>query len=485
MGPQIVRTLGWDSDVSGPLVLAVQLRGHGTVYLPHISAWTSLWWELATRDLPFHVQLWQATGYAFAVAGAALVGWATGRVVGRRNGLTAAAAALVVGPLALRALFTLNFHVSTPFTAAVLGAFLVVIAKSRAWLIAIPVGILAGLNLASDPLLLPAGIVPFAIAAGVFAFSARRVRIAIHAGLALALAAVAALSANGLMHGLGYHVAGARSQRSPLHDLPHNVSLLGRMIALLGGANYALPGGYPIEPLRAVVALLVLLAAAAPLVAAAKHFIQPAHPLLRAYACYWGAVAIFLGIAFVGTTNAAALGWPSFSYLLALAPAAGAGVGLLSAGSTRAQSLAAIGVAVVGAVNIAGVIGGRAETPLGEVGKYERPLVRFLTHERVTRGYAGYWDAQNLTWQSGMRVRVEPVGLCNTRGKPLCAFRSSVIASSYRARPEPSFLIVDPTAGSVTTRPAFAVDATASRRFGRSTVYLFPYDIARYVLLAK
>jgi hypothetical protein len=188
-----------------------------------------------------------------------------------------------------------------------------------------------------------------------------------------------------------------------------------------------------------------------------------------------------LGIAFVGTANARALGAGSFSYLLTLAPAAGAGVGLLAFGSMRARLLVGLSVAVVGTANIAGIIQGRAGTPLGELGRHERQVVQFLVQKHVTRGYAGYWDAQNLSWQSGMRVLAAPVGSCGLPEKPLCPYAASVIASWYREQPGPSFLIVDPTTGFVTTPPSFVKDASGLHHFGRLSVYIFPYDIARHI----
>ena len=61
LGPRIVRDVGWDTDASGPFTLAERLRGSGPVYLPHFGEWTSLWWLLATRGLPWHAELWKAT----------------------------------------------------------------------------------------------------------------------------------------------------------------------------------------------------------------------------------------------------------------------------------------------------------------------------------------------------------------------------------------------------------------------------------------
>jgi hypothetical protein len=481
MGSRIAGELGWDTDTSAPLVLAEKLRGSGRVYLPHIATWTSLWFELATRDLPGHRELWQATPYFFAILGAALVGWATGRLVGRWAGVTAFATALIVGPLALRALFTMSFHVTTPFSAAVLGAFLVLIGRPRATVVAVPVGILAGLNAASDPLLWPAGIVPFAVATGTLWWTSRTRRVALQGGLVVALSGAAALTTEALMHVLGYREIGAGLQLSTIRALPGHLVLLGRLTALLGGANYAIPGPYPSEPLRGVVAILVLLGSITAVISGVKYARRRSEPLTRAYAFYWGTAVVMLGIVFVATSNAASLGAGSFDYLLTLAPAAGAGVALLSFSSSRARVFVAGAVALVGAVNIAGVVEGRAGTPSATIGRYEQPLVRLLVDKGVTHGYAGYWDAQNLSWQSGMRLFVAPVARCGEQDKPLCPLRFSVIASWYRERPGPSFLIVDRTTAFVTSPPLIVSRATYSHRFGQLRVYIFPYDLARNI----
>src|SRR5512146_1443078 len=65
--PRLIHGLYWSTDAAAPLVLAERLRGSGDVIIPHFGVWTSLWWMLATRNLPGHAHLWEATGYAFAL----------------------------------------------------------------------------------------------------------------------------------------------------------------------------------------------------------------------------------------------------------------------------------------------------------------------------------------------------------------------------------------------------------------------------------
>jgi hypothetical protein len=475
--PDLIRHLYWDSDAAASLVLAGRLRGHGPVYIPHFGWWTSLWWLLATRHLPGHRQLWEGTGYAFALAGAGLVGWATARVAGRWAGVTAGAAALMVGPLALKSLLTVNYHVTTPFVAAVLAAYVVVLARSRSRALAATVGLVAGASAASDPLLWVAGIAPFAIAGAFLTATTRRRDVAVRAAITLVVTIVSAITTSAVMDRLGFNIIASDVRPAHLSDVPSNVLDLGRIVALLGGANYALPGGYPREPLRLLLALLVVAAVAAAVVSAVREIAQGSGPTRRTYACYWAAATVLLGIAFVGTTQAAAMGAGSVNYLLTFPLAAGSGVALLAAGSARGRLAVAVAVAAVGAI-----VQGRAESASGALVKYERPLVRLLEQRGVTRGYAGFWDAHNLTWQSRMRLLVAPVSRCDLpTGPRLCGYRFFTIDSWYDERPGPSFLLVDPETGFITEPPPLVGDASAAYHFGPLTVYLFDYDLARRI----
>src|SRR5262249_434663 len=105
-------------------------------------------------------------------------------------------------------------------------------------------------------------------------------------------------------------------------------------------------------------------------------------------------------------------------------------------------------------------------------------LTAMLVRKGTTRGYAGYWDAQSLTWNSRMRLMVAPVSWDPHVG--LCRYRWNTIDSWFRERQGPTFLVVDPTTPFMGSPPGFVDSASAARRFGPLTVYLFDYDIARY-----
>lgn len=129
--------------------------------------------ELGTRWLPLHRQIWEVAPYAMALCSAALVGWGAWHVAGRWAAAIAAAIILCASPNALMLLLALNDHAPTWFALALLGAFVVLLeqrAGSRAdvWLVAltIVVGVVLGANAASDVLLTIAGAVPLLLAVG-------------------------------------------------------------------------------------------------------------------------------------------------------------------------------------------------------------------------------------------------------------------------------------------------------------------------------
>jgi hypothetical protein len=478
-GSRVVDDVGWDTDASGLFALADGLRGSGPVHMAHAGDWTAVWWLLATRWLPGHAELWKASGYLFAVGAALLLAWSTARVAGKWAGIAAGAIAIVIaGPFTLRALVSLSAHVLTPLGAVVLAIALVLLTRMSPWL-AIVLGLVAGATAASDGLLWFAGVAPFAIAAGLLAWTTRRRDVTVRATVTLGATLAAAVVTDAVMRSLDFHVVPLDVGLASPGELPSNIEHLGRMITLFGGANYAIPGPYPREPLRAVLAVLVLAAVVAPVAAAVLLSVRRAEPVLRAYAWFWAAACALLCFVFVVTPNAADLGPKSSNYLLALAPAAGAGVALLAAASPFRQALVGVSVAVVAALNIAGIADGRAEGTGLVVQQYERPLRAFLEREGVTRGYAAYWGAQNLSWQSGMKLHVAPVSNC---GDALCPNNIFTIRSWFEQRGGPTFLLVDPTVN-VIHPPPFAAQANAMERFGPMTVYVFDYDIARHVRL--
>jgi hypothetical protein len=196
-----------------------------------------------------------------------------------------------------------------------------------------------------------------------------------------------------------------------------------------------------------------------------------------AYAAYWAASVVVLSLLFVVTPNATDLGPKSINYVLTFAPAAGAGIALL-ARSASAQLAAAVCIAFVAAVNIAAMTNGRAEvTGVVALPRHADEIVRALEREHARRGYAGFWSALNLTWQSDMRVFAAPVNNC---GAELCPNKFFTIESWYRPRGGRTFLLVDATIRDLEA-PEFAKNAAQTLRFGPLTLYVFDEDIAYHI----
>jgi hypothetical protein len=341
---------------------------------------------------------------------------------------------------------------------------LVLLARGTSWLPAVVGGLIAGANAASDPLLWVAGVAPFALAAGLLFRATKRRDLALRASAVVGLALVTAAATNVVMRALDFHVGSSDFALARVGELPSNVEHHGRMLALFGGANYALPGPYPHEPLRLIVAALTFAAVAATVAAAIK--LRRADAVLRAYAAYWAVSVALLFVVFVVTP-------------LTLAFAAGAGVAVLAARSLNAQGVVAVCVAVVAAANIYGIVNGRAEGGLVALPQHKSEIVRVLERARATRGYAGFWSGLNLSWQTDMRLVVAPVNNC---GAQLCPNKFFTIRSWYEPRGGRTFLLVDATIADIQA-PSFAEDAAETHRFGPITVYVFDYDISRQIRL--
>jgi len=478
----LLAALYWDPDSAGPFVLASLAHAHSSVYIPRFGWWTSLWWLLATRGLPAHVQLWEATGYGFGLVTVALVGWATSRVVGVWAGVTAAATAIVVaGPMTLIALLTLNFHTSTPFTAAVLAAYLVLLSRPRSWTLAVAVGVLSGLNAASDPLLWVAGLIPFALAGGFLAFRARQRDVAYRVAGVLAVAAVVAFATDRVMSSLGFHLIPVGLQFAKVADLPHDTLEFGKSLALLIGANFRYYPTYPSDPLRYAVALLALAGLAAIFVAVVRLVIRGSDTTTLTYAIFWAVSAALIGLAYWGSNQAAGGGpFGGLNYMLTFVPAIGVGVALLAAKSPTGRIMASLAIAAVGATNISSIANGRAEQVTAVQGSGPG-ILRLLERDGLTRGYASLFEAQPLTWKSGLKILVAPVNACHPgqQGSEICRNRFFTIDSWYDPRPGRSFLVIDPAALLYTKPPASLGHPSEVHKLpSGATVYVYPRDIA-------
>lgn len=494
-----------DADVVSAPVIG-QLFGsapdHANVVLGTFGWYSTLLFELATKWLPAHRQIWEAAPYALALAGAALTAWSVWLLAGRWAASLTAVLMICAAPVTLHLLLSTSQHAPVWFCLAVLAAF-VVLLESRglalrrtvAWALVLFVGGSLGVNAASDPLVVIAGLVPFvlALAAGfVLARGAATAR-AVQLGIAtLAITAIAWVLTAVVMSALD--VAPQRGVHTTLlasgDKIASNFKLWWQSIAVLGNGDFFGRGLSFTSALAVACALLSIgavvllprvgwreLRAEATGTVARGAPAPPAAPARLAFMVFWCSSAVLLSLAFL--LSATPLDIHADRYLVGLLYAAAA---VIPAIATRvfAEVAALAGTCIFA---LAGVIsmaqGTVTENPNGllATGVLHR-VAQIAAEHHLGTGYAGYWDAAPITWAADFRVHVYPVSMCDQNAR-LCRFDLHVISSWYTPRPGVrSFLLTDPSLPNVTAPTPDLGPPTAVYHVGRVTMYAYPYDLA-------
>jgi hypothetical protein len=493
----LVTATNWNSDSASSSVIAESLGaqpGRPSVVLGQFGWYVTLWFDLATKWLPGHRQIWQAAPYAMALGGIALIAWSSLRVAGRRAAAITAAALVCGSPAVLANLFSPTLHTTTWFALSVLVASMVFAVTrdgaarlSFGLAVAFVAGAVAGACAASDPLLWLAGIAPLVASTAAGALVARGPavrRLLASTGVTVAAAIVAAVVAGAIMRGQGFTVMAPATRFAGIDEIGRNAVLLAKVVLHLGN------GYFPAKPINArgvltvVCALIAVAGLAAPLLLLRRVLgertrgTQPERGMTRlAFASYWAAVVVLLVVAFIFSTFP--LDVSATRYVIPLVFAVAAAAPLLAEGSWRKQTLVVAAVTVFATANLISLANRDVTAPAIGVRLHQDEIVRFLERERLTVGYAGYWNAASFTWQSRFRFEVYPVWECP--GQPtLCPFFFHSVSTWYRPRANHrTFLIVDPLWGWVTRPPAPAFGRPARvLRAGQVTVYVFGYDIA-------
>jgi len=506
LAPQLhaaIRATNLDADAaSGPVIseLFGAAPAHANVVLGEFGWYATLLFDLATKWLPDHRQVWETAPYAMALAGAGLAAWSVWQVAGRWAAGLTAVLLICASPATLRLQLSTTQHAPAWFCLALLGAFVVWLERRAAdarplvmVLLVLVIGTIAGVNAASDPLVIVAAIVPFALALIV-----SRVRgNARPLGAGLATVAVA-----GVTWGITRAVMSALSvtPESGLHPTKvvvgaktgHNFTLLWRAIAVLG--NGAVSGG-SLSP-RIVLAAVCAAASIAAVVVLPwlgwrelrRPVSSPDDRARRAFFAFWCSSAILLAVAFVFSDAPADIHADRYlvGLLYAAAAAVPAAAALMPAGAARrgrvaAAVLAGTCVFALGAtVSLARGVsneGTEFHTPIsaGAAGQ----IARIAAREHLSVGYAGYWDAAPVTWTTGFRVQVYPVAVCD-QDAHLCRFDLHFISSWYSPRPRTgSFLLTDERSSQSVIVPTPDLGPpTAVYRIGSIKMYAYPYDLA-------
>jgi hypothetical protein len=377
---------------------------------------------------------------------------------------------------------------------ALLGAYLVWVERPAPPLrpvivgaVTLVVGIVVGVNAASDTLVVISGLAPFVLAVVACHMWARDS--ATFRGLVagLALLVVVAVSWYLTRHFMSAaHVIpqpGANDTLLAAGDhVASNFKLWWQSLAVLGNGDFFGRQMSVTAGLALICAALSIVAVVAlPRIARRELWAErangPVTPSHRfAFIAFWCSSAILLSAAFV--VSATPVDIQADRYLVGLIYAAAAVVPVAASARPVAQRLVVAGAAVYALTAAISVANGTtaSNTAVALTDDQISQVIRIAERNHVTLGYAGYWEAAPITWASHVRVTVYPVLTCGTR---LCPFYLHYISSWYQPRPGVrSFLLTDMALPFVPAPTPNLGPPSAVYHDGPITMYVYPYDLA-------
>jgi hypothetical protein len=497
--PQNIADILWDSDYSSGFTLTQTLArvgDGGHTVISTTGAYLPLWFGLLTAHLPLHRQLWEISPTLLTGATALTIGWSVTRVACRRAGALAVAIILVASPWTLAILMAPVAHNTAYPTTALLGAYLLWLARGvtrrRRTTIAVvfAAALVLGVAIASDALVIATGVVPFALTAVLAAMqSSPRARAVGLPALASVIGSVpVALVTHAIMAGRGYATVPSEPplELAALSRLPRHARILAEGLRELsnGYLGTKWPGRLHVEVGVAcdavlVAALLALLYCGTRAgIRFARRRGADAELCRLLHAVYWFGSALVVCGAFVLTTAPGTDTQKHEAYYLTLIFSVAAVVPLLRVRSP-ARWLLPAGFTIFALGSIIGLERDYLETMRPPVARYASTIAHLAEADHATVGYAGYWDASSLTWNSQERIRVRPLEACaNPAGAQICPFFLMRTPSWYVPQSRRSFLLVDPGETFVVSLPAGLGNPIASYTVGAIAMYVYPYDIA-------
>ena len=238
------------SDASSPLVVAEFFSGRagGQVVTSNFPWYSTLIFAEVTKWLPAHRQIWELGPLLLGLLSIALTSWSAWRVAGRWAAALTAVILLCAGPGVLELMFWLTDHTPTWYSLALLAAFLVLLTDRRisvGWLpltiITLFIGVIVGINLATDKELLVSGLLPLLIA-GIATWAMSRTALAARTmWFTLAMTAVigiSAISTASIMRSAGVVSNGYTLKFASIEGVFTNVMSWWQSIALLGNGSF-------------------------------------------------------------------------------------------------------------------------------------------------------------------------------------------------------------------------------------------------------
>ncbi len=504
--------LMWNADYVTPVIVSetIDREGLSETILGTFGPYTTILLDVLTADLPGHRRLWLTWPLLLALAGVALMAWASWRLGGRWAAAVTAAIGVSVSTPMLPIYVAPANRNALLFCQALLGAYLLAVGTGRLRRWAIPAGVVigagVGASIASDPLVGVAGLAPFALAAAAVAWLARgalRRRIVIAAGATTAVALAAWGQTALIAKGLGFHALGATQDRFPLAtpgEARDNLERLVRNVMSFANGDVL---GDPVDALwypSVLAGALALIAVTVPVGLGAQVLRRrlrerrgpAAAPLddeteagRTLYLLYWGLTVALGAGAFVFTNLANLADTGTIRYLVAVFFAIAATLPLWAGARPRPRALVGTGVALACALSAFAlskqeVMKGHEALPWAQMSD---EIYALATEHGIGRGYASYGEASPLAWGSDGALDVRPVLTCALPdGRPtLCPFVAQAMADWYEPEPGPSMLILSPLVPFILpAEPPPALGRPESvHRVLTSTVYLYADDIGR------
>lgn len=482
--PRLIEHVYWDSDAATAPVLA-QTFGSGTVVLERFGWFTALWFELLTKPLPLHRQIWEVAPYLFSLVSVGLLAWASWRLAGRWAAAMTATAAVATSPFVSYDLVTVNFHTATWVATVALAVFLLWLTREppvgHFALVAVLVTVLAGTTLASDLLFVFTGLIPFALVGVLLATLPAFRRTGVIVVTSACVAPLIAWVTNWAMRVADVKVFAVPHRFAEAKDLWPNVGrLLSGIVQLVNGDYFFGAQLNARSALSFACAVLVLIALAAPFVLIRRQLGSAtlSVPLL-AYSFFWAGCVTFNCISFVLSSEGSHGGY----YLIPILYATAATVPLALAASPLHRLVVSLGVAIIATTSLVNLADTKTalSRPLPRVASVADRIVEIAKREGAARGYADYWDASSLTWSTHMAVQVVPVTQCALPKTDLCPFYFNLNTNWYQPRPNSNvFVLRDSQSDGLRQElPDTLGKPYASYKLNDFiTLYLYPYDVA-------
>jgi hypothetical protein len=512
--PHNLWVIGWNSDYASGFTIPATLVKTGTgghTILGPAGAYVPLWFGLLTATLPLHRELWEIAPTGLFLLTAVTVGWSVAQIAGRRAAVLAALLIVVASPRALYIFMAPFAHnVVYPCT-ALLGAYLVWLARADgrrravAWAVPAFAGLVLGTCIASDSLLIVTGLIPFALTAMLAGVQrCRRSRtLAASALVTVVVAVPIAKLTSALMGSLGYVTLPASTATASLSTLPRHAELMweglkGLFNAYLsqtasgGGLHSDLGVACEIMMTAALVALLIIgVHTTVKFVSSGlRRAEQTANGLARpVHIIYWTSSAAATCGAFALSTRTE---YVHESYYATLIFSVAAVVAVVMCSRSTARWIVSAGASVFFAASIVGLTSHYMETfvlPIARsymttdyvppIARYQSQITAFAEANHAELGFAGYKDAPTLTWSSSERILVRPVEACETtRGAGMCPFFLAMVPSWYSPSKQRTFVLVDSGESFLAALPQGLGKPLATATFGPVQMYVYSYDIA-------